>query len=109
MYLRWMVRPGPVDFGIWTAIRPDQLVLPLDVHSGRQARALGMVSRSANDWRAVLELTQRCTLLCPSDPARYDFAFFGVGAYKESLDPEFTGDNCIDFTSLPTRRYSRLK
>ena len=90
MYLRWMVRPGPVDFGIWTRIRPDQLVLPLDVHSGRQARALGLLTRPQDDWRAVMELTERCRRLCPDDPARYDFAFFGVGAYRAALDERFT-------------------
>ena len=89
MYLRWMVRPGPVDLGIWTALHPRHLVLPLDVHSARQARALGMVTRKANDWKAALELTHRCKHLCPDDPARYDYAFFGVGAYGLSLDERF--------------------
>lgn len=102
MYLRWMVRSGAVDFGIWHQIRADQLVLPLDVHSGRQARTLGLLTRPANDWRAALELTASCRALCPEDPARYDFALFGVGAYNESLDARFTGFN--RFTSSPTPR-----
>lgn len=92
MYLRWMVRPGPVDFGIWRQISPGQLILPLDVHSGRQARALGLLTRNANDWRSAIELTERCRLLDPDDPARYDFAFFGAGAYSVSLDERFTGE-----------------
>jgi uncharacterized protein (TIGR02757 family) len=92
MYLRWMVRPGPVDFGLWTEIRPHQLVLPLDVHSGRQARLLGLLDRKSNDWRAVTELTERCRRLSPEDPARYDFAFFGIGASGEMLDPRFVVD-----------------
>lgn len=85
MYLRWMVRPGPVDLDIWTGIQPHQLMLPLDVHSGRQARKLGMLERTYNDWRACVELTENCRELCPNDPARYDFAFFGLGIYG---DPE---------------------
>lgn len=104
MYLRWMVRPGPVDFGIWTHIHPDQLVLPLDVHAGRQARALGFLDRTYNDWRAVMELTANCRLLDPHDPSRYDYAFFGAGAYDVELDERFTGSNRLDLTSLPTRR-----
>lgn len=104
MYLRWMVRPGPVDLGLWAAIQPGQLVLPLDVHSGRQARALGLLSRASNDWKAVLELTRACRRLCPDDPARYDFALFGAGAYDVSLDARFTGSNAIDVTSLPTSK-----
>ncbi len=104
MYLRWMVRPGPVDLGLWTRIRPDQLVLPLDVHAGRQARALGLLARRADDWRAALELTARCRLLRADDPARYDFAFFGVGAYGVWLDPRFTGENRLHLAALPTLR-----
>ena len=85
MYLRWMVRPGPVDLGLWSQVRPAQLLLPLDVHSGRQARAVGLLTRSSNDWKAVLELTRQCRTLSPEDPARYDYAFFGVGSVGESI------------------------
>ena len=85
MYLRWMVRPGPVDFGQWTSIAPAQLVLPLDVHSGRVGRALGLLARPTDDWRAALELTAACRVLRPDDPARYDFALFGAGAYRVPL------------------------
>jgi uncharacterized protein (TIGR02757 family) len=85
LYLRWMVRPGPVDFGIWRSIEARQLLLPLDVHSGRQARRIGLIARKANDWRAAIELTAACRLLNPDDPARYDFAFFGAGEAGEFL------------------------
>lgn len=88
MYLRWMVRPGPVDLGCWSAFRPDQLVMPLDVHTGRQARALGLLDRPRDDWRAALELTARCRALCPADPVRYDLALFGAGAYGVAHPPE---------------------
>jgi uncharacterized protein (TIGR02757 family) len=104
MYLRWMVRPGPVDFGHWTCVDPAELMLPVDVHVGRQARALGLLSRKTNDWKAVRRLTAVCRHFCPSDPARYDFAFFGVGAQDDSLDTRFTGDNAVDRSSLPTPR-----
>ncbi len=83
LYLRWMVRPGPVDLGLWTSIGPHQLVLPLDVHSGRQARALGVLTRNSNDWQAAQELTLACRDLCQEDPARYDYAFFGLGISGE--------------------------
>ena len=89
MYLRWMVRPGPVDLGIWQSIPQEKLIPPLDVHSGRQARALGMLERKQDDWKAALELTNNCRRLCPEDPSRYDYAFFGAGAYGEELDPQF--------------------
>ncbi|MDZ4699563.1 MAG: TIGR02757 family protein [Rhodothermales bacterium] len=89
MYARWMVRPGPVDLGIWRGIRPDQLILPVDVHAGRQARALGLLQRQTDDWRAAQELTEACRRLCPEDPCRYDYAFFGAGAYEVELDKRF--------------------
>ena len=83
LYLRWMVRSGPVDLGIWSSIQSHQLLLPLDIHSGRQARSLGLLSRKANDWKAVMELTEACRKLNNSDPARYDYALFGIGAYGD--------------------------
>ena len=104
MYLRWMVRPGPVDFGIWDCLAPAELMLPVDVHVGRQARALGLLDRKTNDWTAVRRLTAICRHFCEDDPARYDFAFFGVGAQDGSLDTRFTGDNSVDGSSLPTPR-----
>ena len=104
MYLRWMVRPGPVDFGLWDCLDPAELMLPVDVHVGRQARALGLLERKTNDWKAVRRLTAVCRHFCPEDPARYDFAFFGVGSQDESLDARFTGENSVDGSSLPTPR-----
>ena len=104
MYLRWMVRPGPVDFGLWSCVRPAELMVPVDVHVGRQARALGLLERKSNDWTAVRRLTTICRTFCPSDPVKYDFAFFGVGAQDDSLDTRFTGDTSLDRSSLPTPR-----
>ncbi|NNF03221.1 MAG: DUF2400 family protein, partial [Rhodothermales bacterium] len=85
MYLRWMVRPGPVDLGLWNQPETHELLLPLDVHSGRQARAVGLLNRKSNDWKAVIEITEACRRLSPEDPARYDFAFFGAGSAGEEL------------------------
>lgn len=104
MYLRWMVRSGPVDLGIWKTIAPAQLILPLDVHSGTTARDLGLLTRTVNDWRAALALTHTCRSFEPDDPARYDFALFGPGAYGVSLDTRFIGTNKVEFNSSPTGR-----
>ena len=81
MFLRWMVRQDDrgVDFGDWTRIRPAQLCLPLDVHVDRVARHLGLLERKQTDWKAVEELTAACRRLDPEDPAKYDFALFGMG------------------------------
>ena len=82
MYARWMTRPGPVDLGLWTNIGLHQLVLPLDVHTGRQARRLGLLTRTQDDWRAVQEVMVKLRTFSSEDPARYDFALFGLGAYE---------------------------
>lgn len=85
MFLRWMVRSDGrgVDFGIWKDIPMSQLCCPLDVHTGRIARALGMLRRNSNDWAAVLELTALLREFDPDDPVRYDFALFGMGMYED--------------------------
>ncbi|MEL6252788.1 MAG: TIGR02757 family protein [Bacteroidota bacterium] len=85
MYLRWMVRKDDrgVDFGIWDSIRMDQLICPLDVHTGTIARKLGILQRKQNDWKAALELTKALKAFDPHDPVKYDYSLFGLGAYDE--------------------------
>lgn len=84
MFLRWMVRPSDsgVDFGLWTQLQPSQLSCPLDVHSGKVARALGLLTRKQNDARAVAELDKALRKLDPADPVKYDFALFGLGVFE---------------------------
>jgi uncharacterized protein (TIGR02757 family) len=77
--LRWLVRSGPVDLGIWKSIRPGSLFIPLDLHVGRVARSLGLLSRKSNDRKAVTELTEKLRLFCPEDPVKYDLALFSMG------------------------------
>ena len=81
MFLRWMVRRDDrgVDFGLWRSIPMSALYLPLDLHSGDVARALGLLARRQNDWRAVEEITAVLRTFDPEDPVRYDFALFGAG------------------------------
>jgi uncharacterized protein (TIGR02757 family) len=85
MFLRWMVRKDKagVDFGIWNTISPAQLMLPLDVHSGRVARSLGLLSRKQNDWKAVEEVTLQLRKFDITDPIKYDFALFGMGVFEK--------------------------
>jgi uncharacterized protein (TIGR02757 family) len=84
MYLRWMVRPNDrdVDFGLWNRIPTSILSCPLDVHSGRNARQLGLLSRTQNDWQAVEELDAALRKFDPNDPVKYDYAVFGLGVYQ---------------------------
>jgi uncharacterized protein (TIGR02757 family) len=84
MFLRWMVRNDGrgVDFGLWKSIPPSILSCPLDVHSARVARKLGLLERRQNDARAVAELDSRLRAMDSSDPVKYDFALFGLGAFE---------------------------
>ena len=85
MFLRWMVRHDDrgVDFGLWTRLRSDQLIIPIDVHVNRVARQLGLLTRPQTDWKAALELTEALRQFDPTDPVRYDFALFGLGVEGE--------------------------
>ncbi len=81
MYLRWMVRPDDrgVDLGLWKRMKPSDLMVPLDVHTGRVARELGLLTRGQDDWKAVEELTAALREFDRSDPVKYDIALFGLG------------------------------
>ena len=85
MFLRWMIRQdnNEVDFGLWKNIPASALMLPLDVHSGNVARDLGLLERKQNDWNAVEEITSLLRTFDPSDPIKYDFALFGIGAFED--------------------------
>lgn len=90
MFLRWAIRKkSPVDIGIWNFMQPGELLIPFDVHVARQARKYGLVSRRSNDWKTVNELTQTLKILNPDDPARYDYALFGMGALGYELPRKF--------------------
>ena len=79
MYLRWMVRKGPVDLGVWNFIQPKDLFIPLDVHVARISRKMGLLQRKSNDFKAVIELTDKLKEYSPNDPIKYDFAMFAFG------------------------------
>ena len=81
MYLRWFVRHDDrgVDFGLWHKIPMSALYLPLDVHVGNMGRALGLLVRRQNDWKATEEITRSLREFNADDPVRYDYSLFGAG------------------------------
>jgi len=85
MLLRWLIRKDNkgVDFGLWKSVSPSQLSCPLDVHSGRMARELGLLTRKQNDALAVEQLDSSLRILDKKDPVKYDFALFGLGISGE--------------------------
>lgn len=90
LFLRWAVRKqSPVDLGLMDFMPQSELMVPLDVHVARQAKALGLLSRTYNDWWAVKELTEALHLLDPNDPAKYDYALFGLGIHQDAIPEKF--------------------
>lgn len=85
MFLRWMVRRDAVDMGLWKDIPASALILPLDVHTGRVGRQLGLLTRTQDDWQAAEEITAALRQLDPSDPVKYDYALFGLGVFEKDL------------------------
>lgn len=87
MFFRWMVRKDPesVDFGIWKNTSPALLMCPLDVHTAKISRGLGLLNRKQNDWQAVEELTQNLREFDRVDPVKYDISLFALGAMEGFL------------------------
>ena len=85
MFLRWLVRQDKkgVDFGIWKNIDPKYLSIPLDVHTGNISRKLNLIQRKQNDWKTVEEMDLVLRKFNADDPAKYDFALFGLGVSKD--------------------------
>lgn len=80
MFLRWAARPDDgVDLGLWGGVSPARLVMPLDTHTARISRLLGLSRRRTADWKMALEVTAALRRLDPDDPVRFDFALSHLG------------------------------
>jgi uncharacterized protein (TIGR02757 family) len=79
LYLRWMVRRDLVDPGPWRTVPRARLIVPLDTHMFRIARALGFTGRRQADLRTAEEITRGFAALNPRDPVRYDFCLTRLG------------------------------
>lgn len=79
LFLRWVVRSDAVDLGLWSSVRPSQLIVPLDTHIIRVGRCLGLTSRVSPGWKMAVDITATLRQLSPDDPVRYDFAMCHLG------------------------------
>ena len=79
LYLRWMARRDAVDPGCWTRLRPELLIVPLDTHMHRAARAMRLTRRKQANLAAALEVTTAFRAMNPADPLKYDFALTRLG------------------------------
>ena len=80
LFLRWMVRGGDgLDLGLWSAVAPSRLLIPLDTHVARIARAIGLTRLRSIGLSMVREVTAGLRRLDPTDPVKYDFALARLG------------------------------
>lgn len=124
MFLRWMGReekPGEnaLDLGLWSRdgalrktfpegrfLRADQLVIPLDTHTGRISHYLGLTRRRTLDWKAALEVTEALRSCDPSDPTRYDFALARLGIL-DLCQRRFKPEVCSRCALVPVCLFAR--
>lgn len=83
MYMRWMVRKDEIDLGIWgDKIITSKLIMPVDTHTYKISRKLGLVSRKSCDLKFAIELTEKLKEFDANDPVKYDFALCHLGIDK---------------------------
>ena len=86
LFLRWIVRDdSPVDLGLWTWYDKSNLLMPLDTHVMQESVKFGLMKKSSSGKipaatiSKAYELTEQMKLVWPDDPAKGDFALFGLG------------------------------
>lgn len=95
LFLRWMVRRDQVDLGVWTRVRPSQLVIPLDTHIIRVGRCLRLTRLKSPGWRMAVDITASLRALDPEDPVRFDFSMCHLGMMNACGFGTTAGDaNC---------------
>lgn len=79
LYLRWMVREDRVDMGVWTKVRPGQLIVPLDTHIIRVGTCLRLTTKKSPGWRMAADITASLRAIDPADPIKFDFSICHLG------------------------------
>ena len=105
LFLRWMVRSGDVDLGLWKGgdFSPARLLLPMDTHVHRISRYLGLTARPTADLRAAREATGWLAKIDPDDPVRFDWSLSRLGILAECVrDPHRS--RCGDCAIRPVCR-----
>lgn len=82
LFLRWMVRKDELDFGLWSEIPKDKLIIPVDTHVARISKELKLTSRRIVGWKMAEEITENLKRFDPDDPVKYDFAICHIGMRK---------------------------
>ncbi len=116
MLLRWMVRKDAIDLGLWAegsplvsnlqGLRTEQLVMPLDTHTGRISQYIGLTKRKSLNWKAAIEITARLRESDSKDPVKYDFALARLGIL-DLCQRRFRVEICARCDLLPVCRFAR--
>jgi uncharacterized protein (TIGR02757 family) len=107
LFLRWMVRTGDPDLGLWNGSRFDaaRLLLPMDTHVHRISTYLGLTERRSADLRAAREATSWLRRIDPDDPTAFDWALSRLGILAECVR-EKTRRHCERCVVRPVCRVS---
>ena len=82
MFLRWMVRFDTLDLGLWKKIDKKDLILPLDTHTFKVSKKLGLLENRTYNLKSALEISQKLREFDANDPIKYDFAIYRLGQEK---------------------------
>jgi len=87
MFLKWVIRPDDgIDLGLWSGIRSDQLVIPLDTHLFSISRRLRLTRKKTANWATAVEVTRGLKKLDTDDPLKFDFSLCRLGMAKRRTD-----------------------
>jgi uncharacterized protein (TIGR02757 family) len=86
LFLRWMIRRDPPDFGDWREVSPSQLLIPLDTHIANMAHAIRLTRLRSRTGRMAADITDTLRRLDPADPVKYDFALCHTRMRGDCLD-----------------------
>src|SRR2546428_2550468 len=86
LFLRWMVRREPPDFGLWTSVSPSRLLMPVDTHVENISRSIGLTPRRSCTWPMAEEITRKLATIDPADPVKFDFALCHKRMSGDCLD-----------------------
>ena len=79
LFVRWMVRRGYPDLGLWRRVPEGELRVPLDQHVHWIAYHVGLTQRRTRGWSTVEEVTESLRRIDPMDPVKYDFVLCHTG------------------------------
>ena len=74
-----MVRDDRVDLGVWSKVRPGQLIVPLDTHVIRVGQCLRLTTLKSPGWRMAADITASLRAIDPIDPVKFDFSICHLG------------------------------